>query len=153
MRTAFTMGGVTVWILPSPKKSHSRHGLHEEVRGRPWVLVFTFCLGGSRISPCSLMRHWIADLRISRHSPVSISHFSTGDLVLQICPTVPGFTWALEIWTQVVTLVWQVFYPLKHLSSFHYFTFFWFIFCLILSTTNILELYLIVCDYFPAPRI
>lgn len=153
MRTAFTMEGVTVWILPSPKKSHSRHGLHEEVRGRPWVLVFTFCLGGSRISPCSLMHHWDSwpeDFQAFSCLHLPSLHWRPGVTNMSCCSWI--YVGSGDLNSGCYTCVTGVL-PTKASLQLSLLYFFWFIFCLILSTTNILELYLIMCDYFPAPRI
>ena len=149
--SSFQYGRFNSVDLESPKKSHARRGLHLGVRGQPWVLVFTFRLVWSVISPCSLLNHWDS-------WPVNFQTFSClclpllGGLVSQMCITVPGFTWVLGIWTQVVTLVWQVLYLQKSLSSLRYFIFsdLYFISSSVLLTYYI---YMIVCDYFPAARL
>lgn len=92
------------------------HSPHREVKSQADVSVLIFHLVWEKVSLIlASVYARLAGLWTSWNSPVSTSHLI---VILGYRHTIiSGFKWVLEIRTQVLTLVWQVLYPLNHILS------------------------------------
>lgn len=95
-----------------------------QVIGQPQELVFTFHLVWDKVSCCILLHTRLAALQLFRHSPVSASYLSRGELELQTCAIMPSVTWDLLIWNLFLMLADQALHTLGLIHSLIMFFFF-----------------------------
>lgn len=88
---------MSVWVGGCTCIVFESSGTHVEVRGRPWVLVFPFCLLFIWDRVCCFMAAYtmLADPQASAHSMPTF-HFFIGTLAFQAHTTTLSLMWALE---------------------------------------------------------